>query len=305
MADAAPPAALVPEARAAVLAWYDAMGRALAFRETRDPWAVLVSEVMAQQTQVARVVEAWPRFLARFPTPNALAAATPADVLREWQGMGYDRRALNLRRAAIVIRDEHDGQVPDDVAALDRLPGIGPYTARAVAAIAFGRPVGAVDTNVRRVLTRSLAGSAAADATATWIQAVADATVDRERPGDWTHAAMDLGATICRPGRPRCDVCPLAPWCRWAAEGAVPKSRRARRASTAGPEPAFPSTTRWLRGRIVDRLRALPGDAWTTIDGPIGAHDAAAVERALLALARDGVVELDHDAATRVRLATA
>jgi A/G-specific adenine glycosylase len=304
MADAAPPAALVPDARAAVLAWYDAMGRALAFRETRDPWAVLVSEVMAQQTQVSRVVEAWPRFLARFPTPNALAAATPADVLREWQGMGYDRRALNLRRAAIAIRDEHDGRVPDDVVALDRLPGIGPYTARAVAAIAFGRPVGAVDTNVRRVLIRSLAGSAAADDTATWIQAVADATVDRERPGDWTHAVMDLGATICRPGRPRCDACPLAPWCRWAAEGSPPAARRAAPRSIAGPEPAFPSTTRWLRGRIVDRLRALPGDAWATIDGPIGAHDPAAVERALHALARDGIVELDRHDATRARLAT-
>ncbi|HEY7132041.1 MAG TPA: hypothetical protein VH440_07300, partial [Candidatus Limnocylindrales bacterium] len=265
----------------------------------------LVSEVMAQQTQVSRVVEAWPRFLARFPTPTALAAATPADVLREWQGMGYDRRALNLRRAAIVIRDDHDGRVPDDIAALDRLPGIGPYTARAVAAIAFGRPVGAVDTNVRRVLTRSLAGSAAADAPAAWIQAAADAAVDRERPGDWTHAVMDLGATICRPGRPRCGDCPLAPWCRWAAEGAESPPRRAEPRSAGDAEPAFPSTNRWLRGRIVDRLRALPDDAWTTIDAPIGEHDAVAVERALLALARDGLVELEGGATERVRLATA
>jgi endonuclease III len=149
--------ALPPDARAAVLAWYDAGGRALAFRSSRDPYAILVSEVMAQQTQVSRVVEAWPGFLARFPTADALAAATPAEVLRAWQGMGYDRRALNLRLAAQVIRDRHGGRVPDDIEALDRLPGVGPYTARAVAAIAFGRRVGAVDTNVRRVLTRMTA----------------------------------------------------------------------------------------------------------------------------------------------------
>jgi A/G-specific adenine glycosylase len=153
--------ALPADARAAVLAWYDAGGRALAFRSSRDPYAILVSEVMAQQTQVSRVVEVWPRFLARFPTVDALAASTPADVVRAWQGMGYDRRALNLRLAAQVIRDEHGGRVPEDIEALDRLPGVGPYTARAVAAIAFGRRVGAVDTNVRRVLTRSLAGARA------------------------------------------------------------------------------------------------------------------------------------------------
>jgi A/G-specific adenine glycosylase len=263
---------------------------------------------------VSRVVEAWPRFLARFPTVDALAAATPAEVVRAWQGMGYDRRALNLRLAAQVIHDEHGGRVPDDVEALDRLPGVGPYTARAVAAIAFGRPVGAVDTNVRRVLTRTLAGRWAAEQPGAWVQAAADESVDPGRPGDWTHALMDVGATVCRPGRPRCEACPLVAWCRWAAEhsdgvepsaGADPARQVAARRRRAGPEPAFASTNRWLRGRIVDRLRAADDGAWVAVEAPIGVHDADAVDRALHALAHDGLVELDVADASRARLATA
>ena len=285
------------DARAAVLAWYDASGRALSFRRSRDPWAILVSEVMAQQTQIARVADAWSRFMDRFPTPGALAASSPADVLRAWQGMGYDRRAINLRRAAQAIRDEHGGRVPDDILALQRLPGIGPYTARAIAAIAFARPVGAVDTNVRRVLGRTL--GLEGDAV---VQAAADASVDRARPGDWTHAVMDIGATVCRPRSPRCDACPLRPWCTFAtgAAGSAHAPATARKAA-----PAFTSTNRWLRGRIVDRLRAAPDGAWTEVDAPIGSHDAIAVGAALEALARDGLVELDGDERSRARLATA
>jgi A/G-specific adenine glycosylase len=301
-------AALTAEARAAVLRWFDDRGRALAFRATRDPYAILVSEVMAQQTQIARVVEAWARFLARFPTIAGLAAASPADVLRAWQWMGYDRRALNLRRAAQVVLAEHDGELPRDVAALERLPGIGPYTARAVAAIAFGAAVGAVDTNVRRVLGRTLLGDPSP--ASAWIQAAADASVDPARPGDWTHAVMDSGATICLPRTPDCPACPLRAWCRFAAEratateggrtGAVPRQPRTGAAPRTIP---FPRTTRWLRGRIVDRLRSADGAAWSTLDGPIGDHDPAAVRSALAALARDGVVELDPTRPDRARLA--
>ena len=297
------PAALPADARAAVLAWYDARGRALAFRGTRDPYAILVSEVMAQQTQIARVVEAWSRFLERFPTLAVLAAATPADVLRAWRGMGYDRRALNLQRAARAIVAEHDGQVPRDVAALECLPGIGPYTARAVAALAFGTAVGAVDTNVRRVLGRVLGG---ADGLAAGpLQAAADASVDRVRPGDWTHAVMDVGATLCRPTRPRCEDCPLVGWCRFAAEraGASTSAAPARRVGQAH-EP-FHASTRWLRGRIVDRLRDADGASWTVVEAPIGDHGDAAIDAALSALARDGLVELDPVATRRARLATA
>ena len=301
-AGASTPASSLPAAaRLALLRWYDAGGRALAFRDTRDPYAILVSEVMAQQTQISRVVVAWARFLDRFPTVHALAEATPADVLRVWQGMGYDRRALNLQRAARAIVTDHAGVVPSDLAALQRLPGIGPYTARAVASIAFGQPVGAVDTNVRRVLGRVLAGSSGV-APGPWLQAAADGSVDPDRPGDWTHAVMDLGATICRPAKPLCDGCPLQAWCRFAGDGPVESRPTTRRRPVAEP---FTSTTRWLRGRIVDRLRSASGPSWVDIEAPIGAHDAPAVRSALAALARDGVVELHPDAPDRARLALA
>lgn len=304
-------AALPADARAAVLAWFDARGRVLAFRATRDPYAILVSEVMAQQTQISRVVEAWGRFLGRFPTVRDLAAATPADVLRAWQGMGYDRRALNLRWAAQAIVADHGGEVPRDIGALERLPGIGPYTARAVAAIAFGARVGAVDTNVRRVIGRALAGIDGSARPATWLQAAADASADPVRPGDWTHAVMDVGATVCKPRNPACAACPLEPWCRFAAErrAAPPPfegTRDPHQAPRARPRSVpFAATTRWLRGRIVDRLRAADGTGWTTIDGPIGGHDTPAIRTALRALAGDGVVELDPANPARARLALA
>ena len=307
-----PVSALPADARAAVLAWFDARGRALSFRASRDPYAIVVSEVMAQQTQISRVVEAWARFLDRFPTVEALAAASPADVLRAWRGMGYDRRALNLHRAAKMIVAEHDGQLPRDLAALQRLPGIGPYTARAVASIAFGAVVGAVDTNVRRVLGRVLGGRAGLAPAA--LQAAADASVDPVRSADWTHAVMDVGATLCRPTRPRCEECPLRPWCRLAmapsVSAATPAASPMRVATMSRPRARtraqpFHATTRWLRGRIVDRLRDAEDHAWTVIGAPIGDHDAAAIERALTALGRDGIVELDPAGGRRARLATA
>jgi A/G-specific adenine glycosylase len=302
-----PPPALRADARAAVLTWFDARGRALAFRGSRDPYAILVSEVMAQQTQISRVVGAWSRFLERFPSVHDLAAASPADVLRAWRGMGYDRRALNLHRAARLIVAEHGGQVPRDIDALEKLPGIGPYTARAVASIAFGMPIGAVDTNVRRVLGRALAGR---DGMAPLqLQDAADASVDPARPGDWTHAVMDIGATLCRPARPRCTDCPLRDWCRFAAEEAAAATAAVARAPSrrahAGAATPFHATSRWLRGRIVDRLREADGSAWTRVEPRIGEHDTSAVEAALSALARDGVVELDPGETRRARLATA
>ena len=147
-----------PEARAAVLAWYDTRGRTLPFRGQLDPYAILVSEVMAQQTQISRVSQQWVTFMAAFPSVESLAEAPTADVLRAWRGLGYNRRALNLQRAARVIVSEHRGRVPSNLAELLRLPGVGPYTARAVAALAFGQAVGPVDTNVRRVLARLIGG---------------------------------------------------------------------------------------------------------------------------------------------------
>ena len=141
-----------PSIPRALLAWYRPRARALRIRSTRDPWAILVAEVMSQQTQIARVDEAWVHFMRRFPTPRRLARSSQADVLRAWAGLGYNKRALALWRAAGIIETEHAGQVPRELADLESLPGVGPYTARAVASVAYGQPVAAVDTNVRRVL---------------------------------------------------------------------------------------------------------------------------------------------------------
>jgi A/G-specific adenine glycosylase len=257
---------------------------------------------MAQQTQIGRVSEAWAAFLAAFPTIRALAEATPADVLRAWRGLGYNRRALNLWRAARVVVEEHGGELPGDVAALERLPGIGPYTARAVAAIAFGLPVVAVDTNVRRVLARTLTGSREG-LPAKRLQQVADESVPRARPADWTHALMDVGATFCRPTAPRCGDCPARAQCRYAATAGagehVPARGHARRAA-AEPPPPFPATSRWLRGRILDRLR--DGRGWVELAAPIGSHDRAAIEAALRDLAAEGLVERHRSALLRARL---
>jgi A/G-specific adenine glycosylase len=289
--------------RAALLDWFDSNGRALAFRASASAYGILVGEVMAQQTQVSRVEPAWRAFMSRYPTAASLAGAPVADVLRGWAGLGYNRRALNLQRAAVRIVRDHGGGVPADVAELERLPGVGPYTARAVAAVAFGVPVGAVDTNVRRVLTRVLSAPVGAAASAVDVQRTADDLVDPTRPADWTHALMDVGATICRPARVECDRCPLRPWCASAQSFAVSQSRpvprphRVPRRTNAAP---FPTTSRWLRGRLVAQLVAAPNGAWQTLDGPLGAHSAAQVEQALTALARESLVERDD--AGRVRL---
>lgn len=288
-------------ARAAILAWFDGRGRDLPFRRTRDPWAILVSEAMAQQTQIARVAEAWVAFMAALPTVRAVAAASPADVLRAWRGLGYNRRATNLRRAAIAIVEEHRGEVPRDLASLERLPGVGPYTARAVAALAFDVPVGPVDTNVRRVLRRVLADDAEV-ATDRGLQHAADAAAALgDRPGVWTHAVMDIGATLCKPRAPRCGDCPAQPWCAYAA-GLGSTAPGGSRIVAGTAERPFGTTSRWLRGRILDNLRdAAPGD-WAAIEAPVGIHDARAVEAALTALGAEGLAERHPTEARLARL---
>ena len=194
--------------------------------------------------------------------------------------------------------------MPQEPAALESLPGVGPYTARAVAAIAFGRPAAAVDTNVRRVVTRLLGRP---DTTAQDVQACADSLVDPVDPATWTHALMDLGASVCRVRGPLCGECPLAPWCATASfmaaadasanatEGGPPAPRRA--PARARP---FELTSRWLRGRIVAQLRELDGSAWAHLPDSIGRHDAAGIAVALDALERDGLVERRADGAVRL-----
>lgn len=280
-----------PAARDAILTWYAERGRPLAFRRTSDPYAILVSESMAQQTQAARAAAYWERFMERFPTVEALAAASPADVLRAWQGLGYDRRALALWRTARIVVEEHGGRIPSTVAELEAFPGIGPYTARAVAALAFGLPVGAVDVNVRRVIGRVVAGDAAG-VPAKDIQRLADESVPGGRAREWTHAVMDIGATLCRSRAPRCEVCPVSAWCRFAALAPGEAATTERPRAVREPAAPFSSTNRWLRGRILDRLRRAGDGEWVALDQPIGTHDPARVRAATTAMAADGVLEL-------------
>ena len=278
------------EIHAAVIAWYAANGRDLAFRRTTDPWAVLVSEVMAQQTQAARAAEHWTRFMVRFPTPAALASASPATVIRAWRGLGYNRRAVALRAAAVKVVEDHAGRVPESLEALVALPGIGPYTARAVLAFAFDRPVAPLDTNIRRVLGRAF-GTLPTAARA--LQAAADGLVPPSASGAWSHALMDLGATYCGPREPRCAACPLRPWCRTATNrpGRASTGAAAPRRARPVPAPTFPSTTRWLRGRILDRLRDARDGAWVSFTGPIGEHSLEAVHHQIDRLGREELLE--------------
>jgi A/G-specific adenine glycosylase len=284
--------------RHGLLAWYADAKRDLPWRGLTDPYAVLVSEVMLQQTQAARVAERLGPFLARFPTSAALATASPADVLAEWSGLGYNRRALALQRAAAVVA--RSGW-PRDVDGLRALPGIGPYTARAVASLAFGARVGVVDTNVRRWLVRRFGAADAPDA----LQALADrlAATDGGSAADWTHSSMEFGATICRARAPRCGACPIADGCPSRGDAAaVPVPRQA----------PLRGTDRAYRGAVVRILAASPSRALPAEDlrrhvGSDATHlgpppDEATWRRVVAGLERDRLV---HRAGGLVRLGAA
>jgi A/G-specific adenine glycosylase len=211
----------IQEFRESLLAWYDANRRDLPWRRSRDPYAVWASEVMLQQTQVSRVAEYWPRFLERFPTVRALAEASPDDVLAEWSGLGYYRRATMLHRAARIVVDDLGGALPTTSRELRRLPGMGAYTSAAVASIGFGEVVPAVDANAARVLARiiGLKGDTSRGGKRRAIESEASRLVDAERPGDFNQAVMELGALVCAPSVPDCSGCPLAPFCVAGASG--------------------------------------------------------------------------------------
>ncbi len=202
--------------RRRLLAWFRRHGRELPWRRTRDPYRVLVSEIMLQQTQVVRVEEYYHRFLERFPTVEALARARPARVREEWDGLGYYRRAANLHRLARDVVKDHGGKIPDDVEALRRLPGIGPYTAGAVASFAFERAVPAVDTNVARVLRRAFhprAPKSAAGERMLWDTAARLNPAPGARAWAFNQAIMELGATICTARIAKCGECPVVLLC--------------------------------------------------------------------------------------------
>jgi A/G-specific adenine glycosylase len=209
----------------ALLAHFDAHRREMPWRETADPYAIWVSEVMLQQTRVDTVRPYYDRWMARFPTLATLADAELDDVLREWQGLGYYSRARNLHRAARLVREHHGGEVPGDPATLRSLPGVGEYTAGAIASMAFGVPRPAVDGNVRRVLSRL---HDLEDPRPAQVRDLAAGLVPADRPGDFNQALMELGATTCTPRAPGCPRCPVARWCLARSRGTQEERPRAR-----------------------------------------------------------------------------
>ena len=243
-----------------LIGWFRSHGRDLPWRGTRDPYRILVSEMMLQQTQVDRVLPRFAAFLAEFPTIEVLAAASTAAVLRSWSGLGYNRRALNLQRTAQAIVHDCHGVWPRDPAVLQRLPGIGPYTAGAIACFAFEQDVAFLDTNMRRVLQRWYDGLAAEDLQAERVQQQrAQALVPHTEGWWWNQALMELGALICTARNPACERCPLVPDCRAAAQSLLLPLQPARRRLAERPAEAFVGSRRWFRGRLLAAAARLGG----------------------------------------------
>jgi A/G-specific adenine glycosylase len=269
--------------------WYDRARRDLPWREPEvSPWQILVSEFMLQQTPVARVLSVWPDWVRRWPTPSATAAASAADVLRAWGKLGYPRRAKRLHECATVIARDHDDVVPDDVDTLLSLPGVGSYTARAVACFAYHQRIPVVDTNVRRVVARAVHGVADAGAPSAARDHAAVLALLPDDPNDtvapkFSVALMELGATVCTARAPRCGLCPLSD-CAWRRAGYPPTEGPPRRVQT------YAGTDRQVRGRLLDVLRAKDSPvtraeldvAWLT--------DCVQRDRALDSLLADGLV---------------
>jgi A/G-specific adenine glycosylase len=252
------------ELHADVLAWFSQHARDLPWRATRDPYAVLVSEIMLQQTQVTRVLERFPAWIERWPTVGALAAASTADVVRAWSGLGYNRRAINLQRAARVVAEA--GEFPRTLAGLQALPGVGPYTASAIACFAFDAQLTTVDVNVRRVLVRALERE--------------QAPPPPGRAWEWNQALFDLGATVCLARVPRCEICPLAECC----------PSRGTRFEALRKQGPFAGSSRARRAALVRELHAGPR--------PASLYDAAtldSLERDGLLVVHDGVVSLPEE----------
>jgi A/G-specific adenine glycosylase len=247
-----------------LLAWSAETRRDLPWRRTRDPWKVLVSEFMLQQTQVARVIRHYNDFIERFPTPTACAAAEVGEVVRMWAGLGYNRRAVNLHRAATVIEARHNGTMPSELADLMALPGVGPYTARAVMAFAFEADVGLVETNSARVLARAVAGRAMHHKQA---QTTADSLVQPKTGWAWNQAVFDLGATVCVKRSPSCGACPVINDCAWSRAGRPAPDPAEGTAGATRLQSRFEGSHRQGRGRLVAALRA----------GPLATDDIAAV----------------------------
>ena len=286
-----PPSGQVDAPR--VLEWWAGTRRDLPWRRTRDPWAVLVSEIMLQQTRVDRVVDRWHRFLERFPDPQACASAGAGAVVEEWAGLGYNRRAVSLHGCALRVVEQHGGTFPDDLAALLALPGVGPYTARAVLAFAFEHDVAVVDTNVGRILARAAGRSL----TAREAQQSADALVPRGRGWEWNQAMLDLGAMVCAKRAPACGACPAAERCVWRGAGCPSPDPAVGSHAVGRGQSRFDGSFRQGRARLLDAVRAgrpVPPTQWLASCGWAGDRGSsiwgeADAERAGASLVRDGL----------------
>ncbi len=320
----------IPALQTNLLAWFNANARDLPWRRTRDPYQILVSEVMLQQTQVDRVILKYHAFLAAFPTLEALAAAPTADVIRLWAGLGYNRRAVNLQRTAQTVLADHGGVFPATLPDLLHLPGIGPYTAGAIACFAFEQDVAFMDTNIKRVLRRACTDPLSAPTDGDLLT-IGKALVPPGQGWAWNQAIMELGALICTAAGPACWRCPISAHCvdyaaRSIADEAlvlamggdahfsVPAAPPAQTASfrahtrerkvTYKPEAPFKGSNRWYRGRAVEALRKLPSGALMPLTelGPLvkpeySAEDAAWLRTLLSGLERDGLAVLDEHGA--------
>lgn len=287
-----------PDLAGALNEWFADAARPLPWRAAEvSPWAVLVSEFMLQQTQVARVVPRWEAWIGRWPTPAALAAEPPSEAVRAWDRLGYPRRALWLHRAAVEIVERHGGEVPAELDDLLALQGVGPYTARAIAAFAFGRRHPVVDTNTRRVIARAVLGQAQPGPPSTGRDLAAMGALlpaSDAAARTFNAAAMELGATVCTARTPSCGACPIAAACEWRAAGYPPYD---------GPRKAvqgrFAGSDRQVRGLVMRELRAAhrpvhPRELATLWP------DAAQLERAVGGLVADGLAVADADGGLRL-----
>ena len=275
-----------------LISWFSGAGRSLPWREDGvSAWEILLCEVMSQQTPVARVEPAWRAWLERWPGPVELAAAAPGDVIRMWGKLGYPRRALRLRECAVVVVEKFGGEVPTEVDALLSLPGVGDYTARAVACFAHGQAVPVVDTNVRRVVARAVNGVAEAGPPSSRRDlAAVEALLPsvREEAVAFSVAIMELGALVCTARSPDCDVCPIASSCAWVAAGRPVWDGPRRRTQT------YAGTDRQVRGMLLDVLRDGDGTATAARLDTVW-PDEVQRARALASLVGDGLVEYSGD----------
>lgn len=272
-----------------VLAWFEENARVLPWRGVDDPWAVLVSELMLQQTPVARVLPVFEAWMTRWPTPASLAADPAGEAVRAWGRLGYPRRAQRLHAAAVAITEHHAGEVPSDHAALLNLPGVGEYTAAAVASFAFGQRHVVLDTNVRRVLARVLVGEAHPARSVTAAERrLATQALPRDDAHRWAAASMELGALVCTARSPRCDACPVTDLCRWYAAGRPEPDGPPRRGQ------AWAGTDRQCRGRLMAVLREHEGPVPKTLLD-LAWDDDVQRERCLDSLLDDGLVTLLDD----------